>query len=119
MNGVVTKGAPGSYSHQNRCGGVVADAVPPSPDQVTVPATGSLALEVATAPEVTEIQGAIFGGDTPTSEPRTFTFAKGSARHTLPNVLPGAYYLLITLRWSRPLDSGDDSYAYRLIVRAP
>lgn len=118
MNGVVAKGAPSSYSQSNRCGGVVGDAIPPSPDQVTVPATGSLTLVVATAPEVKEIQGAIFAGETPTSEPVAFTFGKGATQHVLPNILPGAYYLHITLNWSRPLDSGTDSHAYRIIVRA-
>jgi hypothetical protein len=118
VNGVAVSGAAAGSWYGNRCGGGGGHGTP-SPNPVTVPARDSLALEVATAPEVTEIVGSLFTGDAPTSEPVTFTFAKDSSRHIVPRVAPGTYYLLVRVEWSRLFEGGSETYAYRLIVREP
>ena len=117
MNGVAVQGVPSSFCQLGRCGGQCGDALPPSPDPVTVPATGSLTLEIATAPEVHEIAINLFAGDTPTTEPLTFILSKDVRRHVVPRIVPGVYYLSVLVRWSRALDAGDQSYAFRIIVR--
>lgn len=119
MNDVAVPGLPSSYCQSSRCGGQCGDAFPPSPAAVTVPATDSLTLEIATAPEVHEIAINLFAGDTPTTEPLTFVLQKGVRRQVVPSIVPGAYYLSVLVRWSRALDAGDQSYAFRIIVRDP
>lgn len=93
----------------------------PSPDAVTVPATAGgsgLVLEVRTG-SVKEIVASIFAGETPTSEPITLRFPTGSARAVAPGILPGSYYVMVNVAWQGLLDAGTETYAFRIILRAP
>ena len=118
MNGVAVPGKAAGSSYTNRCGGSTGHGIP-SPDAVTVPATGSrLALEVQTG-SVKEIVATIFAGETPTSEPITVTFSNDSARAVVPNILPGSYYILVNVEWVGLFDAGSETYAFRVILRAP
>ena len=117
MNGVVVPGAAAGSYYNNRCSTSVGHGIP-SPD-VTVPATGSgLALEVQTG-SVKTIVASIFAGETPTSEPITVTFPKDTARTLVPNILPGSYYILVRVEWAGLFDAGAETYAFRVILRAP
>lgn len=120
VNGTTVRGLPQGEFYATRCGGSVGHGTP-QPDPVTVTSTGPLELVVATGPETTEIVGTLFTGELPTAgpavQPMIFTFAKDSARHVIPDVAPGRYYLIVRVEWARPWDRGSESWAFRLIVR--
>ncbi|HEX4744360.1 MAG TPA: hypothetical protein VFW12_06785 [Candidatus Limnocylindria bacterium] len=112
------RGLPGSYCQSGTCGGQCADAIAPYPDAVTVAApAGTLAFDVSAPAEVHEITINLFAGDTPTSVPRTYVLQGRERRHVAREILPGTYYLHVMTRWKGTLTSGDQSHAYRLIVR--
>ena len=118
MNGVAVHGAPAGSSYTNRCGGSVGHGIP-SPDAVRVPALpggSGLSLEVATG-SVKQITASVFAGETPTSEPVTVAFPKDSVRVTVPNILPGSYYVMVRVEWEGLLDAGAETYAFRIILR--
>lgn len=120
MNGLAVPGAAAGSSYTNRCGGSVGHGIP-SPDAVTVPAIAGgsgLVLEVRTG-SVKEIVASVFAGETPTSEPITVRFPQGSARAVVPGILPGAYYIAVNVAWEGLLDAGTETYAFRVILRAP
>ena len=88
---------------------------------MTIPATAGgsgLVLEVQTG-SVREIIASVFAGETPTSEPITVRFPKGSARVVVPNILPGSYYVMVNVEWEGLFDAGTETYAFRIILRAP
>ena len=117
-NGVEVPGAAAGSYYTNRCGGSVGHGIP-SPDAVTVPAlpgASGLSLEVATG-SVKQITASVFAGETPTSEPVTVTFPKDSVRVTVPNILPGSYYVMVRVEWEGLLDAGAETYAFRIILR--
>lgn len=117
VNGTVVRGLPGSYCQSGTCGGQCADAVAPNPDPVIVAApAATLAFDVTTPSEVYEITINLFAGQTPTSVPRTYLLKAGE-RYLASDILPGTYYVHLLTRWKGPLGSGDQSHAFRLIVR--
>lgn len=118
MNGTAVRGLPGSYCQSGTCGGQCADALAPNPDPAIVAApAGTLAFDVTTSSEVHEITINLFAGDTPTSVPRTYVLNAGERRYLASDILPGSYYVHVMTRWKGALGSGDQSHAYRVIVR--
>ena len=111
------QGLPSSFCQSRPCGGQCGDTIAPSPDAVTVPARGPLTIEVDTASEVHEIAINLFASETPTTVPKTFVLVKDARRLVIPDIVPGSYYLHVMVRWTRALDSGDQSYAFRIILR--
>lgn len=118
MNGVSVKGQAAGSAYRNVCGGSTGHGIP-SPDPVAVPGSGSLlVLEVATG-RVREISALVYAGETPTSEPRAVSFPPNAPLATLHGVAPGSYYITVRLDWDGLLESGSETYAFRVIVRDP
>jgi len=119
VNGVEVPGAAAGSHYSNRCSTSTGHGIP-TPDAVTVPAApggSGLALEVRTG-SVKQIFASVFAGETPTSEPITLAFPKDTARATVPNILPGSYYVMIRVEWEGLFDAGAETYAFRVILRA-
>ena len=118
MNGVAVKGLAAGSAYHNVCGGGTGHGIP-SPDPVTVPGGGGLlVLEVATG-GVRELTALVYAGETPTSEPVAVSFPPGAALATVPAVAPGSYYITVRADWEGLLESGSETYAFRIIVRDP
>lgn len=118
MNGVAVKGLPAGSAYRNVCGGSTGHGIP-SPDPVTVPGGGGLlVLEVATGP-VREITATVYAGETPTSEARMVSFPPRSPLAALHGIAPGTYYISVRVDWDGLLESGTETYAFRIIVRDP
>jgi hypothetical protein len=118
VNGVGVPGAAAGSYYNNRCSTTTGHGIP-APDAVTVPALpggAGLAFEVRTG-SVKEIIASVFAGETPTSEPITLRFPKDTARATVPNILPGTYYVMIRVEWEGLFDAGAETYAFRIILR--
>lgn len=118
MNGVEVPGAAAGSYYNNRCSTSTGHGIP-SPDAKTVPALpggSGLALEVRTG-SVKQIVASVFAGETPTSEPITVAFPKDSARATVPDILPGFYYVMVRVEWEGLFDAGAETYAFRIILR--
>ena len=120
VNGVAVPGAAAGSYYNNRCSTYVGHGIP-SPDAVTIPAAAGgsgLVLEVRTG-SVKAIVASVFAGETPTSEPITVAFPKDTTKAVVPKVLPGAYYITVRIEWAELLGSGAETYAFRVIIRAP
>lgn len=111
----------GSYCQGGGCQGMCADGPAPIAPLTLVRTSLPARLEFTAPPEVEQIHGDIWQGETLAgSAIESFTLERGVRSYTA-NALKsgGRYYVIVMIRWDRLLDRGDSSRAFLVEIAAP
>jgi hypothetical protein len=110
----------GSYCQTGGCSSVCADGPAPSAPLALIRAGRPIRLDFSGGPEINQIHGDIWRGETMAGPPLESFDLRGDERsYTSQQMRDGRYYLLISLGWSRLSDHGDTSIAFSVELTQP
>ena len=110
----------GSYCQSGGCSAHCADGPAPVAPLTRVQVGTPVRLDFSAGSDVTAIHGDIWRGDSISGQPiESFDLAGDERSYTAKEMAGGRYYVLVSLRWSRPLDSGDSGVAFLVEIVPP
>jgi len=110
----------GSFCQTGGCSSHCADGPAPVAPLTVVRAGTPVRLDFTAGSEVTKIHGDIWPGESMSGQPtESFDLENGARTYTSRAMAGGRYYMLISLQWSRPLDSGGTGLAFLVEIVPP
>ncbi|TMF77457.1 MAG: hypothetical protein E6I18_09065 [Chloroflexi bacterium] len=110
----------GSFCQTGGCSSHCADGPAPVAPLTVVRAATPVRLDFSAGDEVTKIHGDIWAGESLSGQPiESFDLGNGARAYTSKAMAAGRYYMLVSLQWSRPLDSGDTGLAFHVEIVPP
>jgi len=110
----------GSFCQTGGCSSHCADGPAPVAPLSVVRAATPVRLDFSAGGEVTKIHGDIWAGESLSGQPiESFDLGNGARAYTSKAMAAGRYYMLVSLQWSRPLDSGDTGLAFHVEIVPP
>jgi hypothetical protein len=110
----------GSYCQSGGCSSHCADGPAPAAPLTAVRVGTPVRLDFSADSDVTTIHGDIWRGERVSGQPiESFDLAGGERTYTAKGMTGGRYYILVGLRWSRVLDSGDTGIAFLVEITPP
>jgi len=110
----------GSYCQSGGCSSVCADGPAPTAPLAIVRAAAPIRLDFSAGPEINQIHGDIWRGETMAGPPLESFDLHGNERSYTSHLMgEGRYYLLVSVGWSRVTDHGDTSVAFSVELASP
>lgn len=107
-----------SFCQGGGCSGTCGDGIAPTLPATVVRASRPVRLDFATGSEVVQIHGDVWIGERlEGSSVETFDLTSGERSYTSQRIAAGHYYIAVSIRWQRPFDRGDSSFAFHIDVR--
>jgi len=121
INGTNVKASrEGSYCQSGGCSSYCADGPAPVAPLTTLRVGTPVRLDFSAGGEVNTIHGDIRRGESISGQPiESFDLVGGDRSYVARGMTAGRYYILISLRWSRPFDSGDSGVAFLVEIAPP
>jgi hypothetical protein len=110
----------GSYCQTGGCSSYCADGPAPVAPLTAIPVGIPVRLDFTAGSEVTTIHGDIWRGESISGQPlESFDLTNGERNYTTTRMTSGRYYIILSFRWSRLLDSGDTGVAFLVEIAPP
>jgi hypothetical protein len=110
----------GSYCRTAGCSSHCADGPAPVAPLTAIRVGIPVRLDFTAGGEVTTIHGDIWRGEAISGQPiESFDLVNGERYYTTKRIIDGRYYIRVSLRWSRLLDSGDTGVAFLVEIVPP
>ena len=121
INGTNVPGSrEGSYCQSGGCSSYCADGPAPVAPLTPIRVETPVRLDFSAGSDVTTIHGDIWRGEAIGGQPiESFDLVGGDRSYVARGMTAGRYYILVSLRWSRPFDSGDSGVAFLVEIAPP
>ena len=121
INGTNVQGSrEGSYCQSGGCSSHCADGPAPVAPLTTLRVGTPVRLDFSAGTDVNTIHGDIWRGEAIAGQPiESFDLAGGERSYTARGMTAGRYYILVSLRWSRPFDNGDSGVPFLVEIAPP